>query len=62
MKCIEGMILSACSSGGIFGINPGFVCKRLRHMRNLNILKDHAIFNIFEIPFRIFSFSSSNIS
>ena len=30
IKCIEGMVLSACSFGGILGINPGFVCKRLR--------------------------------
>ena len=39
MKCIEGMVLSACSFGDILGINPGFVCKRLRYVSfNKNLI------------------------
>ena len=30
MKCIEGMVLNACSFDGILGIIPGYGCKRLR--------------------------------
>ena len=33
MKSIESIVLSACSFVGILGINPGFVCKRLRYKK-----------------------------
>ena len=29
LNCIESMLLNACSIGGISGIDPLFVCKRL---------------------------------
>ena len=41
LKCIEGKVLSACSFCGIFGINPGFVCKCLLY------------FNFFTIAFMV---------
>ena len=38
LKCIEGMVLGACSFGGILGINPEFECKHLRYEKKYFLL------------------------